>query len=59
MSKRKSKKKTTLDIMKETRNQWAINPITRVHGSQKGYNRTKEKRKINNDLDYHRAINIA
>lgn len=43
MAKKKAKKKTTLDIMKETRNQWTMNPVTRVHGTKKGYIRQKFK----------------
>jgi len=60
MSKKKNKTKTTLDIMKSVRNTWGnVNPVTRVHGTKKGYDRNKEKNNIKRDLDSPRAINIA
>ena len=59
MSKKKAKTKTTLDIIKSVRNTWGnVNPVTRVHGTKKGYNRNKEKKNIKRDLDSPRAINI-
>lgn len=60
MAKNKKKVKTNLDIMQEIRGTWGnINPVTRVHGTQKGYDRKKEKRNIQRDLDHHRIIKIA
>jgi len=57
----KNKKvKMTLDIMQSIRGTWGnVNPITRVHGSKKGYDRNKEKKNTKKDLDSPRAINIA
>jgi hypothetical protein len=60
MSKKKNKTKTTLDIMKSVRGTWGnVNPVTRVHGTKKGYNRNQEKKNIKRDLDSPRAINMA
>jgi hypothetical protein len=57
---KKAKKKTTMDIMKSVRNTWGnVNPVTRVHGTKKGYDRNKEKRKAQKDLDSPRAINLV
>lgn len=46
------KKKTILDIMKEVRNSWRINPRTRVQENEKldkKKRRQKEKRDIRRD----------
>jgi len=40
MSKNKKKKKSTIDIMKQVRNKWHINPRTRVQEDE-----TKNKKK--------------
>jgi hypothetical protein len=54
------KEKTILEIIQSVRGTWGnINPVTRVHGSKKGYNRKKEKRNMQKDLDHHRIIKIA
>jgi hypothetical protein len=59
MSKKKSVK-TSLDIMKSIRGTWGnVNPVTRVHGSKKGYDRNKEKKNTKKDLDSPRAINLV
>ena len=59
-NKKKTKTKSNLDIMKSIRGTWGnVNPVTRVHGTKKGYDRNKEKKNIKRDLDSPRAINIV
>lgn len=55
----KKKVKTTLEIMQSVRGTWGnVNPVTRVHGTKKGYDRNKEKQRTKKDLDYPRDIKV-
>lgn len=42
--KKKKKAKTSLELMKEVRTEWAINPVTRVHDNDIRKNTKKMRR---------------
>lgn len=46
----KKRNKTNLELMKEIRGTWTINPITRIHDNDIKKDKKKERQKGKNDV---------